>query len=533
VKQRDEPAAGRVQEVSGPGGAASAGCCVSLDIEGTIVWAAPTSLDVLGWSAEELSGRHVSIVAPQLGRALDRAGRAWLMRAGAVGTTVVDVALHRDGRAFEASVDLAAKLSAGGGVIGATAIIRDATAELHSRRSRRLARDRESVMILGYDLAIRHATPAAVQLLGLEPTDLFPRPSGRIVHPGDRAAVAESVQRLLADPRHVERLVARLRAADGRWRSIEVTLSNCLDDPDLRGLVARLHDVTNQVRTQEEAHLSAALHRAMVETSEEGVAVTGEDGATRYVNLATARILGRTADELYGVDLRAVLGAGDRSHGALVARQEVVYAHPDGFDRILAVTSSPLGDDGAGLGSLLTVADVTEARLSERDLRQRALYDSLTGLPNRYLVRDRLEMAAARQERVDGGGTAVLFIDLDGFKPVNDTHGHDAGDELLRQVAHRLAAAVRSTDTVGRLGGDEFVVVCEDVDEASTSVVAGRIQASLKQPFDLGHGVVGIDASLGVALSPPYPVEQLVHEADAAMYRAKRAGGGTTTVAQP
>jgi diguanylate cyclase (GGDEF)-like protein/PAS domain S-box-containing protein len=528
VKQRDEPAAGGVQEASGP---ASAGCCLSLDIDGTIVWAAPASFDVLGWSSDDLSGRHVSIVAPQLGSALDRAGRAWLLHAGEAGTTVVVVALHRDGRAFEASVDLAAKLSAGGGLTGATAIIRNATAELHSRRSRRLARDREPVVILGYDLAVRHATPAAAQLLGLRAADLFPRSGGRIVHPGDRAAVAEAVQRLLADARRVERLVARLRDADGRWRSIEVTVSNCLDDPDLRGLVARLHDVTDKVRTQEDTHLSAALHRAMVETSEEGIVVTGEDGTTRYVNLATARLLGLAADELYTVDLLALLGARDRSRGVDAARQEIVYAHPD--DRILAVTSSRLGDDVAGIGSLVTVADVTETRLSERDLRQRALYDSLTGLPNRYLVRDRLEMAAARQDRADGGGTAVLFIDLDGFKPVNDTHGHEAGDELLRQIADRLVAAVRSTDTVGRLGGDEFVVVCEDVGDTGTSYVAGRVQAALKRPFDLGHGPVGIDASIGVAVSPPFSVEQLVHEADAAMYRSKRAGGGTVTVAQP
>ena len=387
-----------------------------------------------------------------------------------------------------------------------TVVVRDATAELAARRSRRLARDGEPVLILGRDLAVRHATPAAAKLLALRPEDLFPHPGERFVHPDDRHAFAEAVARLLADPRRVERLVTRLRGRDEQWRPVEVTVSNGLDHPDLRGLVARLRDVTDRMRTQEAARLSAALHRAMVETSEEGIVVTGEDGSTRYANLATARLLGIPDDELYGVDLPALLdGTGDPASASGAARHEIVYAHPDGLDRILAVTSSPLGDDGTGLGSLLTVADVTASRLSERDLRRRALYDPLTGLPNLYLVRDRLEMAAARQERTEGGSTAVLFIDLDGFKPVNDTYGHGAGDQLLRQVAERITAAVRATDTVGRVGGDEFVVVCEEVDDTAVSFVTARVQAALKQPFDLGQGVVGIDASIGVALSPPVP----------------------------
>jgi diguanylate cyclase (GGDEF)-like protein len=324
-------------------------------------------------------------------------------------------------------------------------------------------------------------------------------------------------------------VTVRLRGAGGAWRTVETTLSNCLDSPDLHGVVARLRDVSDHASAEDEARLSAALHRAMVESSEEAVVVTGEDGTTRYVNTATARILGLPTDDLYRVALPGLLGL----HGPGPARDEIVYRHPDGFDRILAVTRSPLGDDGVGLGSLLTIADVTESRLSERDLRRRALYDPLTGLPNRYLVRDRLEMAAARQGRMESGCTGVLFIDLDGFKPINDTHGHDAGDELLQQVAERLSAAVRTTDTVGRVGGDEFVVVCEDVDDAATSVVASRVLAALAEPFQLSQGTVGIAASIGIALSPPHPFDQLLQEADAAMYRAKRAGGGDTIVAAP
>jgi diguanylate cyclase (GGDEF)-like protein len=358
---------------------------------------------------------------------------------------------------------------------------------------------------------------------------MFPGLGEGLIHPADRLPFTEAVELLLVDPHRVERVTVRLRGAGGAWRTVETTLSNCLDSPDLHGLVARLRDVSDHASAEDEARLSAALHRAMVESSEEAVVVTGEDGTTRYVNTATARILGLPTDDLYRVALPGLLGL----HGPGPARDEIVYRHPDGFDRILAVTRSPLGDDGVGLGSLLTIADVTESRLSERDLRRRALYDPLTGLPNRYLVRDRLEMAAARQGRMESGCTGVLFIDLDGFKPINDTHGHDAGDELLQQVAERLSAAVRTTDTVGRVGGDEFVVVCEDVDDAAISVVASRVLAALADPFQLSQGTVGIAASIGIALSPPHPFDQLLQEADAAMYRAKRAGGGDTIVAAP
>jgi diguanylate cyclase (GGDEF)-like protein len=214
--------------------------------------------------------------------------------------------------------------------------------------------------------------------------------------------------------------------------------------------------------------------------------------------------------------------------------REVGYAHPDGTHRIFEVTRDALADDDPdGAGWLVTVADVTERRRSERALRHRALYDQLTGLPNRYLLRDRLEMAAARQQRAGGHGTAVLFLDLDRFKAVNDTRGHAAGDQLLRQAAGRLAAVVRASDTVCRLGGDEFVVVCEDIDGSGAESVVERVQAELRRPYDVAGGPVEVGVSIGVALSPPYPLEELVHLADLAMYRAKRAGGDGAALAGP
>ena len=525
--QAHEPAMLRLREPARPW--TSPGCCLSLEVDGTVVWA-PDAVRDIGWAPEQLVGRNVSVVIPTWSSLLGPTDRARVLQGGGAGedgVTVVDNGVRADGNLFEAAVSVAVKRGPAREMTGLTVVVRDVTTEMDQRRARRMARDRGPVLVLGRDLVIRHATPAGAALLGIDETDVFPRSRGRLLHPNARTAVAEAVERLLTDARRVEQLVVRLRGDDGRLRAVEVTLSNCLQDPDLHGVVATLRDVSDRITADEEARLSAALHRAMVETSEEGIVVTGDDGTTRYVNLATARVLGLPPEQVYAVDLVALLGL----QGARAGREEIVYAHPDGIDRILAVTRSPLGDDAA-LGLLITVADVTESRLSEQDLRRRALCDPLTGLPNRYLVADRLEMAGARQGRVDGGATAVLFIDLDGFKPINDTHGHDAGDELLRQIADRLAAAVRTTDTVGRVGGDEFVVLCEDVDEEATSVVARRVLETLQQPFQLSRATVRIDGSIGIAMSPPHPFDQLLQAADAAMYRAKRAGGGAVVVAR-
>jgi diguanylate cyclase (GGDEF)-like protein len=159
------------------------------------------------------------------------------------------------------------------------------------------------------------------------------------------------------------------------------------------------------------------------------------------------------------------------------------------------------------------------------------LHDPLTSPPNRYLFLDRLETAAARQRRYDGRGTAILFLDLDDFKQVNDGFGHETGDRLLREVATRLLSSVRATDTVGRLGGDEFAVVCEDAGLEEALLVAGRILDAFEEPVRVGEGDHRASLSIGVALAPPYELDELVRRADQAMYRAKQLGGGRIFVA--
>ena len=390
----------------------------------------------------------------------------------------------------------------------------------------------DTAIVLDEDLTLTYVTPSVVQLLGHQPGDVLSTAGVDHVHPADVPRVGEVLERVLAEPRHTERFVLRLRDSEGRWRWTEETVTNCLDDPDIRGLVANLRDITEQVQTEEALRLSEALHRAMVETAQEGILAMAPDGTTTFANETAAQILGRSLDELYGGDTLAQLGLPGWESGS--GRFEVTYRHPDGRERILEGSVSPLNSPAPEpLGSLVMVSDVTEARLVELTLRRQALHDSLTGLPNRYLFLDRLETAAARHQRSDGRGTAVLYLDLDRFKPVNDGHGHDVGDGLLQDVAERLAGAVRATDTVGRLGGDEFAIICEDTDEQAAVLVAAKILGELRKPFRRQGDEHEISVSIGVAVSPPHDFDDLVRRADGAMYRAKQLGGGRIAVARP
>jgi diguanylate cyclase (GGDEF)-like protein len=161
-----------------------------------------------------------------------------------------------------------------------------------------------------------------------------------------------------------------------------------------------------------------------------------------------------------------------------------------------------------------------------RELSHRALHDGLTGLPNRVLVLDRAAQMLARARRDPGLEAGALFIDIDGFKQVNDRHGHPAGDLVLRAVAERLAATLRAQDTVGRIGGDEFVVLAESTGQsAALELIAERIVEALRAPLALpGGAVISVSASVGLAQGRYDTAEELLRDADRALYRAKAAG---------
>ncbi len=200
-------------------------------------------------------------------------------------------------------------------------------------------------------------------------------------------------------------------------------------------------------------------------------------------------------------------------------------------------TAGPM--DAASMSASQTLADVTTAYLlnaqgradlleSEERFRESALHDPLTGLPNRVLLMERLDHAVRRAHR-SGQMAAVLYFDLDGFKAVNDTYGHQVGDEMLVSVAKRLSSGLRSGDTLARLSGDEFVILCEDIDgPAHANTIATRLGTAVRMPFLLAGSRLKMSASVGIAFAGPGDQlsERLLDDADAAMYQAKRTGGG-------
>jgi diguanylate cyclase (GGDEF)-like protein/PAS domain S-box-containing protein len=251
-------------------------------------------------------------------------------------------------------------------------------------------------------------------------------------------------------------------------------------------------------------------------------------------NAAAARIFGRQADEVIGRPLpmlpdheRAAFDAlrAQPLQGVEVRDRQVCWPRKGGSLLDLQFSLAPLhGADGNPIGTIAVFADITARKRLEETLLRQAQYDSLTGLPNRTLLSERLE------EAFHAGSTsfALLLLDLDNFKEVNDTLGHQAGDTLLHEIGVRLQAQVRPTDTVARLGGDEFAVLLPETTVAGAAAVSEKLLAALAVPCLLEDRTFVVQASLGIALSPSHGNDpaSLLRKADVAMYLAKENGGG-------
>ncbi|MCG8466705.1 MAG: EAL domain-containing protein [Gemmatimonadetes bacterium] len=283
-----------------------------------------------------------------------------------------------------------------------------------------------------------------------------------------------------------------------------------------------------ELKRQEHESLFARHVDAVIAVDTSGTVERANAAVTELTGLRAVDLVGRPFMDLIAKPVRMKTAQALKT--ALDGRQNTIETEvpqPMGEIAEIELTSVPIVVNREVVGTFEILRDATERKKLERELENRALHDYLTRLPNRALFADRLKHALRRRRR-DGDYVALLYVDLDRFKPINDRAGHAVGDEILREVSARLRTVVRDADTVARIGGDEFAVLLETVDSETQAITAAeRIVALVRSPVTVDGEEHQVGASVGIAVSSPSTEdpEQLVHQADLAMYDAKRRGG--------
>jgi diguanylate cyclase (GGDEF)-like protein/PAS domain S-box-containing protein len=448
------------------------------------------------------------------------------------------------------------------------------------RRDALLRHGSDVVLVVSRTGKVLDCTPAVGRVLGWEPDQLLHVSLFEIVELADRSEVAQQLAAAATRPGPTPTTEFRVRHADGSIRWMEVTGNNLLDDPTVAALVISARDVTErhlaaELLAVENKVLQLIAELAPLQEVLDTLCLLVESRirdcvASTWVMDGPHRLVMRAAPT---IDLRPIIGdtdvvldAGhigllDADHPAVLVTEVGRNPQWDGHEE-LARSFGIVGSwsravcepSGTPLGSIVAffgeVAEPTPDQVAVlelathlaglaltrdragRELAHAATHDALTGLPNRARFLDQLGRVLARSG--EDGEVAVLFIDLDDFKTVNDTSGHAVGDQLLRQAAERLAAVVRPMDLIARLGGDEFAVLCDGIGVAEAGAIARRVLEALDRPFDLDGRSFHVSASTGIAVGNATSTPGAVlRDADTAMYQAKRQGRNRYTIFTP
>jgi diguanylate cyclase (GGDEF)-like protein/PAS domain S-box-containing protein len=383
------------------------------------------------------------------------------------------------------------------------------------------------------------ANPAFEELFGFRHEEVVDRQINELITPPDRADEASWLSRRTFAGEAVEHKTLR-RRKDGKAVPVQIFGVPVTDAGDIALVYGIYVDMTESLRAEAALRESEEKFRSLAEQSLQGIFVIS-GGRIVYANQMMARITGFGLDELLALDqdgFERLIHPSDRAFviaaangfelgdGRVSPQSEFRLITKDGSIKWVLQQTRTVRFDGE-LAVEGVLADITQRKRAEEQLLHFALHDSLTGLPNRASFYDRVELALERARGRTSTPFAVLFMDLDRFKLINDSFGHAAGDRLLVDIAHRLRRAVRPGDTVARLGGDEFTVLIPDIRGEEEAVsVAQRINDALSNPFRIGDDEVYTTASTGIAIgSARYESpDEVLRDADIAMYQAKAEG---------
>jgi diguanylate cyclase (GGDEF)-like protein/PAS domain S-box-containing protein len=361
-----------------------------------------------------------------------------------------------------------------------------------------------------------------------------------ITHPDDRPRSLEAQRRLVDGDQMIKRLRKRYVRADGSvvWVAVTSTMIRSSVGEPLYS-IAQIEDISPQVQADEELRLSEQRYRDLFENARDAIYTADAAGNFLSVNRAAAEISGYTRDELLQMNFFDLIAPEDAARaGDVLARSfagqddeivELQLVAKDGHPIFIEVSGRVVKENGQPVRAEGIGRNTTDRHDLQEQLTYQAFHDSLTGLPNRALLLDRLSQALARSER-DGSQVAVMLLDLDNFKLVNDSLGHHVGDDLLVAIAPKLSELMRGSDTIARQGGDEFAFVIEAfADERELVTIAERVTSMFAHPFPVeAVGPQRVSASLGIALNHPGEnAEDLLRNADTAMYRAKQQRRGS------
>src|SRR5215217_5917762 len=485
---------------------------VTITPEGIVRWFNRGAERIFGYRAEEAIGQPVTLLMPERYRDLCVAGLHRYLRTGearVVGGTTELVGLRKDGSEFPIEMSLGVTYE--DGEQSFTGVIRDVTErkkfesalrESEQRFRGSFERAATGMALVGTDGRFLRVNRSLCEILGYTERELLRKTFQEITHPDDLDVDLEHLRRLLAREVRTYQTEKRYVHQDGHvvWVLLSASVVHDEEGEPLY-FVSQIQDVSERKKFEEALERLSHQHEKVLEAAGEGIFGLDLHGDVTFVNPAASDMTGWSTQDLLGRPMHNLLhhtkpdGTPYPSEecpiyaafttGTTHSRDDEVFWRKDGTSFPVEYTSTPIFEDGEIVGAVVTFRDITERKALKEQLQHQAFHDLLTGLPNRALFIDRLERALTRANR-RASNVAVLFMDLDNFKVVNDSLGHKAGDQMLVGVAERLKTCLRSEDTAARLGGDEFTILVEDIAGIGEVVqIAERIADILRPPFAL------------------------------------------------